>query len=121
MKLKDVEEYIDANVDSFDFIDKVIKIDDTNEIRLEAPAIKINYRNTLYAIFGTWCVFDKTTKVWEPDFSATLIYKENPLVTPNNYLYYESDGLYVSLYNYLSKLNGDISQLDDIDCKITEE
>ena len=121
MKLKNIEEYIDANIDSFDFIDEVIKIDNVNEIRLESPVIKINYRNILYAIFGTWCVLDKTTKAWEPDFSVTLIYEENPLLAPNNYLYYESDGLYVSLYNYLSKLNGDISQLDDIDCEIVEE
>ena len=60
--------------------------------------------NEIYVREGTWFEKDEDTCSFEPDWSLTWLYTDEN--DPSDYLYYESDGVEVSIYNFIRSQMG---------------
>ena len=92
-----------------------IAVDDDNTIILDGPEVTFPALG-LVAVPGTMYSRDEEGEL-EPDWSLTLIYEIGK--TPAEYLYYEQDGILVSLHNYMSSVKKKIDGVfDDYKCVI---
>lgn len=92
-----LEEFYEAGeYDSYEF-----KIDEFDDGMISLESIKITIPELeLYVYQGCVCVYDPDEEEYMPDFSITAVYEINE-EDPKKYLYWEQDGIQVSLYNFL--------------------
>ena len=98
-----------------------IRMDDNEQI--ETDGIRVDIPDLGYsARFGEYLRYYEEEDVYEADFSLTLIYDINER-DPQKYLYWEQDGLAISLYNYLraSEEKKDVNDISEMKCVIEIE
>lgn len=99
-KLEEVDEKIAELMDSLEDIGELeVESEDDSKIvaygyRVLIPALD------LYAREGSMLAYDEDEQDWYPDFSLTLLYNSE-----DEQLYWEQDGIEVSLYNFLNATN----------------
>ena len=106
MKISEAEEYVCEHAE--DYIGSEFILEDTDEytIYLEQPAYVIpEYNITCYE--GYW--YDKEQE--QADVSLTAVFRDG------EYEYYESDGVAVTLHNYL-RMTGYTAIVDILDVNI---
>ena len=87
---------------------------DTDGIRVVIPDLELSLRQ------GAVYVYDPDEDVYAADFSITLVYEEDEK-DPEKYLYWEQDGLAVTLYNFLREKEMTLDHLEGLDCQIEVE
>ncbi len=103
MNVFEAENYAGEHME--DFLDTEMILEDTDEyaIYLEQPAYVVSDYN-IVCYEGFW--YDKEAK--QADFSLTAVFRDG------EYEYYESDGVAVTLHNYLriAGINSDLNSLE---------
>ena len=94
------DEYLEQN--ESDVIAE-FKVDDSI-VTLFGPVIEVHgFDEDLYAAEGTWSEKYEDGE-YMPDWSLTWFWKKNE--SPENYIYYEQDGPFVSAYNLTHMADG---------------
>lgn len=104
-------EYDGYEVEAEDMDDSIISIEG---IRIVIPELNASVRQ------GDVCVYDEDEEYYCPDFSVTLIYEKDE-TDPQKYLYWESDGIMVSLYNYFYGKNYTMDDFGNMNCIVEIE
>ena len=73
----------------------------------------------LFAREGEFLSYDEESDTYMPDFSVTLLYELDEK-DAKNFLYWEQDGLLVTLYNYLQS-GKRMDYLSSLECRIELE
>lgn len=95
----EIEEVI-AEMDFSDVDDDIAEIDEDFMIQISGwylviPSLGITVRE------GVACVYDEEEKMFMPDFDVTVLYEgDSPI--PADFLYYEQDGIVITLANWLN-------------------
>ncbi len=125
-KLSDVDEIIYESEEKYGITQYEVMMDeedpscgliDVYGIRTVIDSLGLSVRE------GTFYNYNEDDDVYDADFSVTLIYEKDEK-DPAKYLYWEQDGIQVSLYNFLRQRGDDISGLGDLnenDCVIEFE
>lgn len=116
--LSELEDFLDSareNEELTDYESEMIHVDEHSLIELDGPQIQIPDLG-LVVREGTMFYADEHGD-WQPDWSLTLFYEIGK--EPSDYVYYEQDGILVSLHNYLHAIGKEIPRpADDILCQI---
>lgn len=117
MKLGEVEDYIIEN-EEFSYPDELYEIDlDSEYDYIEAEGIKIIIPEFgLYMRQGTYMALYEDECEVMPDFSLTLVYDIEES-NPQNWLYWESDGVCTTLHNWFSHI-GKGSNVYELECEV---
>ena len=76
---------------------------DESFVELFGDIYMISLDQDIYIREGTW--FEKNDSgEWEPDWSLTWFYTDED--NPQDYLYFEQDGIEVSLHNFMRMYDG---------------
>lgn len=71
---------------------------DGSLVTLYGPVVAVHgFENELYAAEGVWCEKDEETGEFMPDWSLSWFWRADE--NPENYVYFEQDGIPVSLHN----------------------
>ncbi len=125
-KLSDVDKIIFESEEKYDITQYEVMMDeedpscgliDVYGIRTVIDSLGLSVRE------GTFYNYNEEDDAYDADFSVTLIYEKDEK-DPVKYLYWEQDGIQVTLYNFLRQRGDDInglSDLEDNDCVIEFE
>ena len=135
-RLRDVEEAVSKSEELIDIADDIAEIDVDMQIVISGWSVYIESLN-LTLRQGTACVWDESSGVFMPDFDVTVVYEGNiekgysisgasvvnesgesmQASFPADSLYYEQDGMVVTLGNWL---NGRLSceQIEQLWCEL---
>ena len=114
-KLEEVEDKIVELIDTLGYVDE-IEFGSDEESKIVADNYKVLIPSLdLYAREGNMLVYDEDEDDWYADFSLTLIYNSK-----DERLYWEQDGIEVSLYNFLNATNNSKSmeEISGLECII---
>lgn len=111
--LSDVEEFIcDAELD---VADVELERDDDHLILesgyfVNVPSVNLHVRE------GTFCCADEDGDGYSPDFSLTVVCAADG--EPSSWLYWEQDGMAVTLANFLRDRGFDLSAVSALPCEL---
>ncbi len=112
-RMSDIEEVI-SEFDDVDIPEDVLEIDDDFRIVVEGwyvylPSLNLSLR------MGIACVLDEECGEYMPDFDVTVVYEGQ--LEDDMWLYYEQDGMAVTLGNWL---NGRLSmdEILNLECRL---
>ena len=113
-RLCDVEEAVSEMEELMDIADDIAEIDDDMQIVISGWSVYVESLN-LTLRQGIACVWDEGERLFMPDFDVTVVYEGN--IETQDWLYYEQDGLVVTLGNWL---NGRLSceQIEQLWCEL---
>lgn len=101
---KDLDVELDKYYDSEEFNDEQYLIQDDSigedAILAFGPAWHVIDKGCI-AIEGAYCNYNQENGMFEPDWSLTLLYKDDEELDVNRYLYYEQDSPAATICNYI--------------------
>ena len=113
-RLCDVEEAVSEMEELMDIADDIAEIDDDMQIVISGWSVYVESLNlTLRQRIA--CVWDEGERLFMPNFDLTVVYEGN--IETQDWLYYEQDGMVVTLGNWL---NGRLSceQIEQLWCEL---
>lgn len=114
MKLKEAVQRLEKYAEN-EVTDEVCLHIEDNLVILNKPFLKVNTSNgTLYVAEGVWCEKNKDDEFY-PDWALTWVWEDKE--HPEKYLYFEQDGILISLYNLF---NGDKKAVENWETQILE-
>lgn len=118
--LSELEDFLDELSESDNFPEDIepeeVQVSEDSIISIEGPEVTIPDLG-IVAREGTMLQKDDEDGEFYPDWSLTVLYEIGK--TPAEYLYYEQDGILVSLHNYLNAIGKEVKKsFDDIECSI---
>lgn len=113
-QLKNVEDML-CEIDDYEYPGEEVEIDDNSIILIYPYIIQIQDLN-IEVREGTFYYIDDDGE-YMPDFSLCLIYELDE-VDPANWLYWEQDGIIVTLYNYLAAIGKANIDIPEYKCAI---
>lgn len=112
-RVYEVEEVI-SEMDLSEVEDDIVETDEDMQLVVSGwyvhiPELNMNLRE------GVVCIWDEEVKLFMPDFTVAVIYEGD--IEGKDWLYYEQDGIVVTLANWL---NGrlPVEQIEQLRCEI---
>lgn len=97
-RLGEIEEAVAEMEERIDIEDDIAEIDDDFQIVVSGWSVYVESLN-LTLRQGIACVWDAEEGLFMPDFDVTIVYEGN--IETQEWLYYEQDGMVVTLGNWL--------------------
>lgn len=112
-RLADVKSVLEE-VEVSEIADDVAELEDGCQLALSGWYVRIPelHLRLHEGVVGYW---DEEMKVYMPDFGVTVIYPEK--LAESGYLYYEQDGMFTTLVNWLHGRMG-IDEIEQLVCEI---
>ena len=98
-RLGEIEEAVAEMEELIDIEDDIAEIDDDFQIVVSGWSVYVESLN-LTLRQGIACVWDAEEGLFMPDFDVTIVYEGN--IETQEWLYYEQDGMVVTLGNWLN-------------------
>ena len=98
-RLGEIEEAVSEMEELIDTQDDIAEIDDDFQIVVSGWSVYVERLN-LTLRQGVACIWDTEAGLFMPDFDVTIVYEGN--IETQEWLYYEQDGMVVTLGNWLN-------------------
>ena len=102
-KLEELDEFLEELYEEdIEFVYHSVDIPEDDEFEMEVNGIRIIIPFLNISIReGMYCNYDPDEECFVPDFSITVLYEQEER-DPGKYLYWEQDGIGMTLHNYFS-------------------